>query len=238
MSGHSHWSKIKHQKLASDARKGALFSKMARAITVAAKKGADPKFNISLQKAIDDARAVNMPGDKIQAAIDKAAGPGADALQPVTYEGIAYGQPIIVEVITDNSNRTVAEIRKIFERNNAKFGQKVGHMFEKKGYINISRANASEDAVMELALEAGAEYEVTDEGFEVTCSPDKFNDVKKAFEARFKIDSAAVELTATNETEVDPDTGKKIIAFVTELEDHDDVQKTIIGCKLPESVTQ
>jgi YebC/PmpR family DNA-binding regulatory protein len=245
MSGHSHWATIKHKKQALDARKGALFSKLARALMVCAREGGDnPDFNISLQKLITEAKQSGMPMDKIENAIKKGAGKlEGQSIESKNYEGKgAGGVMIIVETLTDNSNRTSMEIRKLFERNN---GSMLGpgaamNQFERKGFIYIDAAGVSEDQLLEAVLEAGGDNcEKVGEAFEITTSFDSFLGVNKALESKkFKITSSETPFVPKydNYVEISESDAKKVLRLLEELEEHDDVQKTHHNAKIPESL--
>src|SRR6516165_2003421 len=186
MSGHSHWATIKHKKGAIDAKRGKLFSKLSRAIIIAARSGGgDPNMNLKPRYAIDKARQVSMPKDNIERAIKR----GTGELEGMHYEEITYegfgpgGVAIMVDVLTDNRNRTAGEIRKIFERGGGKMGSagNVAHLFERKGVFTVPAEGADEDALMELALDAGAEDLQRDgPAFQITCEPAAFNKVQEA----------------------------------------------------------
>lgn len=233
MAGHSKWANIKHKKARVDAKRGKLWSKCSRAIIVAAKEGGpDPAANLNLRYAIDEAKAANMPKDTIQRAIDKGAGTGDDAVvyEHVRYEGYGPGGvAIMCDALTDNRTRTAPEMREIFSKhagNLANTGA-VSYMFESKGIIVIEGANATEELLMESAVEAGAEDVVLEDGaWTVTTSPEDFLTVKEAIEgANISIDSAEVTMLPTMTTTIAGDDVKKVLAILDKLEDHDDVQK-------------
>src|SRR6476620_1954403 len=190
MSGHSKWHTIKHKKGALDAKRGKIFTKLIKEITVAARTGGsgDPDANARLRKAISDAKAQNMPNDTIDRAIKRGMGEGEGAnYDEVLYEGYGpNGVAVMVEAMTDNRNRTVAEIRHIFSKNGGNMGESgsVGWMFDKKGYIVIDKAAESEDELFEIAIEAGAD-DVKDDGevFEIFTSPDNYEAVNEAIKA-------------------------------------------------------
>src|SRR5947209_3880460 len=185
MSGHSHWATIKHKKGAIDAKRGKLFSKLSRAIIIAARHGGgDPETNLKLRYAIDKAREVSMPKDNIERAVKR----GTGETEGVTFEEITYegygpgGVAFLVDVLTDNRNRTNSEIRKIFERSGGKMGN-VGFLFERKGFFSIDAAATDEDALMSIALDAGADdLKRVGSSFEITCDPSAFNQVKEALQ--------------------------------------------------------
>src|SRR5262245_29467555 len=190
MSGHSHWATIKHKKGAIDARRGKLWSKLARAIIIAARHGGgDPNMNLKLRYAIDKARAVSMPKDNIERAIKR----GTGEIEGITYEEITYegyapgGVAVMVDVLTDNRNRTAGEIRKIFERNGGNLGSSgcVGYLFERKGLLALPTKNIDEDTLMGIVLDAGADdLQTAGEQYQITCDPASFNAVKAAVETK------------------------------------------------------
>ena len=240
MAGHSHWAGIKHKKARVDAVRGRLFSKLSKRITVAAKSGGDPAFNLDLKYAIDEAKAANMPKDNIDRAVKK----GTGELPGVTYESFAYegygpgGSGFILDILTDNRNRTAAEIRKLFSNkggNLAKEGA-VSWSFEKKGLFLVTKSAAPEDRVMEVALEAGAEdMQVDDNGYQVVCDPSQFDAVKTALtEHKIRYESASVDLLAQNLVQLDPDTLHKAVRLYEELEEHEDVNNVYVNFEFPE----
>jgi YebC/PmpR family DNA-binding regulatory protein len=231
MSGHSKWSTIKHKKGAADAKRGRVFTKLIKEITMAARLGGGaPESNPRLRKAIDDAKAVNMPADNIKRGIQRGTGelPGVN-YEEVTFEGYGPGGvAVLVEAMTDNQNRTLPEIRTIFSKNGGNLGQSgsVRFLFQKKGYLAIEKDKASEDAVMEAAIEAGAEDVTTTEQYhEVMTEPEAFNAVKTQLEEK-KIPIAVSELSMIPTTEVELDQRKadQMMRLMEALEDHDDVQ--------------
>ena len=231
MSGHSKWSTIKHKKGAADAKRGRLFTKLIKEITMAARLGGGaPESNPRLRKAIDDAKAVNMPADNIKRGIQRGTGelPGVN-YEEVTFEGYGPGGvAVLVEAMTDNQNRTLPEIRTIFSKNGGNLGQSgsVRFLFQKKGYLAIEKDKASEDDVMEAAIEAGAEdVTTTDQYHEVMTEPEAFNAVKTRLEEK-KIPVAVSELSMIPTTEVELDQRKadQMMRLMEALVDHDDVQ--------------
>jgi len=231
MAGHSHWAGIKHKKAREDAKRGKVFSKCARAITVAARQaGGDPAMNLTLRYAIDDARAANMPKDSIERAIKKGTGELQDdkPIEEVLYEGYAQaGVAVLVEAMTDNRNRTSSEIGRIFEKAGGNMGQPgcVAWMFSKKGLITVP-ADAGEDRVMETALTAGAEdMKGTDGTFEITTAPDSLGDVRRALEdAGIPVETAGIAQVPQNYIALGEDDARKVLALMETLDDHDDVQ--------------
>ncbi len=244
MAGHSHWAGIKHKKAMIDAKRGKLWSKLAKAIIVAAKHGGgDPEANLRLRYAIDDAKAVSMPKDNIQRAIKRGTGElDGGNLEEIIYEGYGpAGVAVLCEALTDNRNRTVGEIRKIFELSDGKLGATgcVAWMFDSKGLIIIPEQAVDEDRLMELALEAGAEDVRAVEGkFEVVCDPTAFREVAKAVE-RAGLETELSEITRLPQTTIDiddPETAQKVIKLIERLDDHDDVQNVSANFNIPDEV--
>jgi YebC/PmpR family DNA-binding regulatory protein len=232
MGGHSHWAGIKHKKALVDAKKGKIFTRLIREITIAAKiGGADLSSNARLRKAVDDAKAANMPADNVKRAIMKGTGqlPGA-MYEEVVYEGYGPGSvAVIVECTTDNKNRTFSEIRKIFTNKGGNIGTpgSVSYMFAKKGVILVDKAAISEEDLMDIALEAGAEDIKTQaEGYEIITPTEAFDAVKTAVEAKgVKPVSAELTMIPANEVEInDLETAQKIINMIDSLDDHDDTK--------------
>jgi YebC/PmpR family DNA-binding regulatory protein len=244
MSGHSHWAGIKHKKALVDAKRGKLWSKLAKAIIVAAKMGGgDPAANLRLRYAIDDAKAVSLPKENIQRAIKRGTGElEGTVLEEVTYEGYgAGGVAILCEVLTDNRNRTAPEIRKIFELSAGKLGGTgcVAWMFESKGLFLIPGDKTDEEQLMELALEAGADDVKRDSGnFEITCDPTAFQTVSKAL-ADAGITPEASQITRISKTSVDvtdPEAAQKVLKLMERLDDHEDVQNVSSNFYIPDDV--
>ena len=241
MSGHSKWANIQHRKGRQDAKKAKFFTKAAKDIILAAKSGGgNPEDNAGLRLAIQKAKAVNLPKDKIENAIKKGTGElaGGD-LYEIMYEGYAPGGvALLIESVTDNKNRTVAEVRHILGKNGSNMGESgsVGWMFKKKGVLVFSKENATEDALMEVGLEAGAEDIIDDDdSFTVQCEPSAFMAVSKAFEdAKIECESAEVSMVPENMIEVDIDVAHKIIKLIDALEDNDDVQKVYVNADFPD----
>jgi len=232
MSGHSHWSTIKRKKGAADAKRGKVFSKCAKAITVAAKTGGgDPDMNLRLRYAIDEARSANMPAANIQRAIKKGTGELDDGkqIEEVLYEGYGPGGvAILAEAMTDNRNRTSSDVGKLFERHGGNLGQPgcVAWMFSQKGVITVTGFD-DEEQLMDVALASGADdLNQTDDGFEVLCAPDAFEAAKKALaEAGIPIERAEVSQVPQNYISLGENDARKVLALLEGLEDHDDVQK-------------
>ena len=232
MAGHSHWANIQHKKGAADVKRAKLWSKLSRAIIIAAKHGGgDPTMNLKLRYAIDKARSVSMPKDNIERAIKRGTGEGSDAIfEELTYEGYGPGGvAVLVDVLTDNRNRTNGEIRKIFERTGGKMGSAgtVHYLFERKGVFSVDAKAVDEDTLMGVILEAGAD-DLTRQGdhFEILCDPHIFNDVKTALEkANIATNMAEITQLPKAPTDVDAETGIKVMRLKDALEDHDDVQE-------------
>jgi YebC/PmpR family DNA-binding regulatory protein len=244
MSGHSHWAGIKHKKALVDAKRGKLWSKLAKAIIVAAKMGGgDPDANLRLRYAIDDAKAVSLPKDNIIRAIKRGTGElDGGNLDEVMYEGYgAGGVAILCEVLTDNRNRTAPEIRKVFELGGGKLGGAgcVAWMFESKGLFLIPAEKIDEDKLMELALEAGADDVKPDAGkFEIICDPSAYQNVLKAL-TDAEITPEASQLTRLPKTTIDitdPETAQKVLKLMERLDDHDDVQNVSSNFNIPDDV--
>ncbi len=242
MAGHSKWANIKHRKARQDAVKGKAWSKCSRAIMVAVKNGGpDPETNLTLRYAIEDAKSVNMAKDTIEKAIKKASGEGNDG---VTYEEVRYegygpsGVAIIVDVLTDNVNRTAPEMRKLFEKGNGNLAKPgaVAFGFTSSGIILIESEQTTEDDLMEVALDAGAnDITTSDGGFEVKCEPTDFLNVKQAIEgAGIAMVSSEVTMVPSTTVDCDINTGEKVLLLLESLEDHDDVQKVYSNADIPE----
>ena len=245
MGGHSHWAGIKHKKALVDAKKGKVFTKILREITIAAKmSGGNPDQNPRLRKAMDDARAANMPSDNVKRAIMKGTGqlPGV-SYEEITYEGYGPGSTaVIVECTTDNKNRTFAEIRKIFTSRGGSIGTSgcVSYMFKSKGVIVVAKDAIGEDDLMNLALEAGAEDVRTEgEAYEVITAPDAtFEAVKKAIEDK-GITPESAELTMLPDTEVnitDEHVAETLMKMMEELDDHDDTKNVYSNYNIPDDI--
>lgn len=232
MAGHSKWANIKHKKAKNDARRGKLWSKCARAIIVAAKSGGgNPEMNLSLRYAIDDAKAANMPKDTIENAIKKGSGElGGESYESLVYEGYGpCGVAIMLDILTDNRNRTAGEIRKILDKANGNLGATgcVGYMFASKGEIFVSKEGVTEEQLMEVALEAGADdIADADEAWQVLCEPTAFLTVRKAIEeAGMTVEQASITMIPDNTVAITGDDVQKVMNMVETLEDNDDVQK-------------
>lgn len=244
MSGHSHWAGIKHKKAANDAKRGKVWSKIARMIIVAAKAGGgDPGQNLTLRYAIDKGKGANMPKDTIEKAIKKGTGElGAVNYEEVLYEGYAPGGiALMIDGLTDNRNRTAPEIKKIFEKRGGSLGNSgcVNWMFSKKGLITVKTDAIDEDSLMELALSAGADdMENTGEVYEITCDPEAYEELKKAIDEK-EIPTEVAELSMVPQTTVPVEsleTAKKILALMEDFEDHDDVQNVYANFDIPDEI--
>jgi YebC/PmpR family DNA-binding regulatory protein len=241
MSGHSKWSTIKHKKGAADAKRGKIFTRILKEVSVAARLGGgDPAGNPRLRAAIAEAKANNMPKDNIDRAIKKGTGElEGSAYEEITYEGYAPGGvAIIVEALTDNSNRTTPEIRHAFEKHGGNLGTpgSVRFQFERKGYFAIERSAVSEDKLMEIALEAGADDLRTDDPdvFELYSTTEAFEQVREALE-RNKIPTAEAKIgeIPANYVEVDEVKSRQILKLLDVLDDHEDVQNVWTNFDMP-----
>jgi len=229
MSGHSKWSTIKHKKAAKDARKGKLFSKLIKEITVAARSGGDPNFNPRLRTAVNTAKANHVTSDTIDRAIKKGSGElQGENLEEISYEGYGPGGlAVMAMALTDNRNRTVSEIRRIFERNGGNMGTAgcVAWMFSKKGLITVARS-VDEEKLMEIVLEAGAEdVNEADDVFEITTPPESFDTVCDALaKAEIATESAEVSMVPQNTVSVSGKDAEQAVKLLESLDDHDDIQ--------------
>ena len=241
MSGHSKWATIKRKKAVLDAKKGKIFTKLIKEITIAAREGGgDPAGNPRLRLAVDNAKAQNMPQDNIDRAIKKATG----ELEGVTYHELTYegygpaGVALLVEVATDNKNRTVAEVRHIFSKNGGSLGEtgSVAWMFDRKGVISLPSEGKKEDDVMEVILESGADdLSVEEDFFEVQTSVESFETVRKTLvEKEYKIDNASLQWIAKNLIEVKGEEAEKVMRIIESLEDIDDVQNVYSNADIVE----
>jgi YebC/PmpR family DNA-binding regulatory protein len=243
MSGHSKWHSIKHKKAKVDAARGRIFTKLIREITVAARVGGgDPNGNPRLRTAVLAARSVNMPADNIDRAIKK----GTGELEGVRYEEITYegygpgGVAVMVEVVTDNKNRTVGEIRKLFSKNAGNLGESgcVAFTFHKKGYIQVDASKVDEDKLMTIALDAGAEDMQREESlFALTTTPKDFEKVRDAIgKSGIKPVSAEVTMVPTTTVKLEGKQAEQMIRLMEELEEHDDVQHVYANFDIPEEI--
>lgn len=246
MSGHSKWSSIKHKKAAVDAKRGKIFTKLIKEITVAARMGGsgDPDMNPRLRTAILAAKAENMPKDNIERAIKK----GTGELEGVNYEESVYegygpgGAAVLLESLTDNKNRAVADIRHIFAKSGGNLGENgcVAWMFEKKGYINIEKSAVDEDTLMEKALDAGAEDVREDgENFEVITAPEDFETVRDALDAAsIRYVEAEVSMLPKTTTELAGKEAEQMIRLMDSLDDCEDVQKVYTNADIPDEIME
>ena len=247
MGGHSHWAGIKHKKAITDAKKGKVWTKIIKEITIAAKAGGGkPEENPRLRSVIEDAKAANMPLENVKRAIRRGTGqePG------VTYEEITYeaygpgGIAVIIQVTTDNKNRAASEIRKILDSSGGNMGStgSVNWMFEQKGYITVNKADAKEDELMTLALDLGAEdfrAPADSDQFEIITAPQDFETVKaKLTEKNIPLASGEITMLPKNEVNVGEDKAEKVLKLMDELEEHEDVQNVYSNFNIPDSVME
>ncbi|KUG04557.1 hypothetical protein ASZ90_018049 [hydrocarbon metagenome] len=249
MSGHSKWSTIKHKKARSDEKKGKEFTKLAKEITIAVKTGGggDPEANSKLKLAIQKAKAINMPNENITRAVKKGTGElDSEVLEEIIYEGYApAGVAVMLEITTDNRNRTAPDIRHLFSKHNGNMGETgcVSWMFKRVGYICISKDDLKmdEDELMMLALESGAD-DLKDEGdhYEVITSPDNFMEVKEILEKEGLLaEEADLIMMPENTVDInDQETAAKIIRLIDLFEDHDDVQRVYTNMNIPDEILE
>src|SRR5919107_267621 len=244
MSGHSKWSTIKRKKGAADAKRGALFGKLSKAITVAAREGGgDAEMNPALGLAVQKAKAGSMPKDNIERAIARGTGEGSDAdtYERITYEGYAPGGvAVLVDVLTDNRNRAASDVRYIFSKNGGKLGTSgsVAYLFERKGVILVPREGVDEDELMELALEAGAEdVETMESDYRVVTAPEDFTAVRDSLrEAGVTFENAEITMQPQNSVELDSTTARQTLRLMDALEDNDDVQEVYANFDISDEV--
>lgn len=242
MSGHSKWATIKHKKAATDAKRGSLFTKLIKEITIASRSGGKPETNPRLRVAIERAKEASMPADNIDRAIKK----GTGELEGVSYEDITLegygpgGVAIYIEGVSDNKNRTTSEIRTIFSKrgSNMAGAGSVGWMFEKKGYFVINKNTIDEDKLMSIVLDAGAEDLLTEgESYEVKTAPADFFKVKKALEDnKIATEDAEITLIPKSTVKVEGDDAKKVLELVDALEEHEDVQHVYANFDIPDDL--
>ena len=243
MSGHSKWATIKRKKAVTDSRRGKVFTQIIKEITIAAKSGGgDPSGNPRLRLAIDKAKSSNMPADNIKRAIMKGTGelPGV-SYEDVTYEGYGPGGvALIIESVTDNKNRTVSEIRHLLERNGGKFGAtgSVAWMFHKKGTIRTPKGAMTEDDMLSIVLDAGADdLRLDGDSFEITTSPEAFEAVKKAIEDQhIAIEEAEIHKVPENTVRVEGPDAEKVLKLMEALEEHDDTQHVYANFDIEEKI--
>jgi YebC/PmpR family DNA-binding regulatory protein len=247
VSGHSKWSSIKHKKGAADAKRGQLFSKLSRAIIIAAKEGGpDSDGNLALQNAIEKARSYSMPKDNIERAIAKGSGADADAssYETVVYEGYGpEGVAVLVEAVTDNRNRTASEVRHAFTKNGGNLGTTgaVAWQFERRGVVLVAADGADEDSLVTTAAEAGADdVELDGSSFVVTSAPESLTPVREALEeAGFAVESVELAMVPKSTVAVsDESTARRIVKLVEGLEDTEDVQDVYANFDIPEAVLE
>jgi YebC/PmpR family DNA-binding regulatory protein len=247
VSGHSKWSTIKHKKGAADAKRGKLFSKLSRAIMVAAKEGgADPATNLALQNAVEKARSYSMPKDNIERAIAKGAGEGTDgaSFETVVYEGYGpEGVAVIVEALTDNRNRTASEVRHMFSKHGGNLGATgaVAWQFERRGVVLVAADDVDEDELVLAAADAGAEdVERDGETFVVSSSPDELTAVRQALEtAGYTLESVGLSMVPKTTVAIaDESTARKVLRLVEGLGEADDVQDVYANFDIPEAVLE
>jgi YebC/PmpR family DNA-binding regulatory protein len=246
MAGHSHAANVMYRKAAVNNKRSKLWGKLARAITIAAKLGGgDPAANPRLRKALLDARSMSMPKDNIERAIKKGTGGGSDAdnVEEALYEGYGpSGVAVLVEILTDNRNRTAGEIRKIFDVNGGKLGSSgcVAFNFDRKGLFVIPASKTSEEQLMEVALEAGAE-DIKQEGdkFEVLCSPEAYVAVSEALTAAgIEPEMASVSRIPNTTVDLDVESARKVLKLLEQLDDHDDVQSVAANFKVSDEAME
>ncbi|MBA2476402.1 MAG: YebC/PmpR family DNA-binding transcriptional regulator [Actinobacteria bacterium] len=247
MSGHSKWSSIKHKKGAADAKRGKLFSKLSRAIIVAAREGgADPGGNLALQNAVEKARSYSMPKDNIERAIARGSGADADAaaFETIVYEGYAPGGvAVLVEALTDNRNRTASDVRHAFDKHDGNLGTSgsVAWLFERRGTVLVPAASVDEDELTLAAAEGGADdVGREDSTFSVMCAPERLAEVRAAIEAAgLAVESAEVTMVPKTTVEVaDEASAKKLLRLMDALEENDDVQGVYANFDIPERVLE
>lgn len=245
MSGHSKWSTIKRKKGVADAKRGKMFTKLIKEITISAREGGgDPGANPRLRLAIDNAKAANMPADNIDRAIKKATG----ELEGVTYHELMYegygpgGVAMLIEVATDNKNRSVAEVRHLFSKYNGSMGENgsVAWMFDRKGIITLPIQNKTEDEIMDIVIEAGAEDLQTEEDyFEVQTDLESFEPVRKALVAAdMQIENASLQWIAKNTINVSGDDAEKVMKIIEAMDDSEDVQNVYSNADFDEELIQ
>lgn len=247
LSGHSRWSQIKHKKSKEDARRGRLFSKLSRAIYVAARQGGgSPETNLALAQAIEKAREYDMPLDNIERLIKRGTGELAEGetFEQLIYEGYAPGGvAVMVDVMTDNKNRTAAEIRNLFSRYQGHLGESgcVNWLFERKGMITIVQDEGiEEDDVLSIVLEAGAEdFKVEDDSFVILTAPEDFKKVKDDLKEKgYELASAEVTMVPKSQVKVEASDAKKVIKLIEALEDHEDVQEVYSNFDIPTEIIE
>ncbi|HBC07739.1 MAG TPA: YebC/PmpR family DNA-binding transcriptional regulator [Rhodospirillaceae bacterium] len=243
MAGHSKFKNIMHRKGRQDAKRAKVFAKLGREVTVAARNGPDPNFNAALRLAVANAKALNMPNDVINRAIQKAQGNDAENYEEIRYEGYGPGGvAVIVEALSDNRNRTASEVRTAFSKNGGNLGEtgSVAFMFDRVGQISYPAAVAGAEAVFEGALEAGAEdVESDDDNHTITCQPDDFAAVRDALEERFgEPEEARLAWKPQNSISVDEGTAQTLLKLIDALEDNDDVQRVAANFEVDDEIME
>lgn len=245
MAGHSHWANIAAKKGAVDKKRGKLFAKLSRAIIVAAQQGGgDPAMNLALRYAVDKAKKASMPKDTIERAVKKGCGQiEGEQFEEVLYEGYGpSGVAVLCEILTENRNRTASEIRKLFELHGGNLGSTgcVAWMFERKGLFIVPPKHVNEDALFELALEAGADdVKRTDAGYEVTCAPEVYQSLSDAIEThKIPTDFADITRIPVTTVELDAEEGRQVLKLIEALEDHDDVQNVTANYNIPDEILE
>ncbi len=243
MSGHNKWAKIKHKKAGTDAQRGKLFSRIIKEVTIAARNGGgDPNGNPRLRLAIQNAKNANMPADNVKRAVQR----GTGELPGVNYEEITYecygpgGVALMIDLVTDNKNRTVAELRHILDRNNGKLAEagSVSWMFQKKGNIEVPRSAVKEDDLLGIIIDAGADdMKTEDDYYEITTSAESFEAVKKAIEDKaIAISNAALQMHPQNTVRVEGKEAEQVIKLMEALEEHEDVQNVYANFDIDDKV--
>ncbi|MCS7151619.1 MAG: YebC/PmpR family DNA-binding transcriptional regulator [Endomicrobia bacterium] len=243
MSGHSKWAGIKHRKMAQDAKRGKLFTRIIRELTIAAREGGgNPENNPRLRKAIEMAKEANMPQDNIKKAIMRGTGeiPGV-VYEEVVYEGYGPGGvAVMVEVTTDNKNRTTSELRKIFSQYGGSLGETgcVSWIFEQKGYITVNKQDANEDDLMSIALELGAEdFKSDDENvYEIITSPQSFDQIKQELQNRYKLQQAEITMLPKTYIKLEGKQAEQVMQLMDALEDHEDVKNVYANFDIPDEI--
>ena len=244
MAGHSHWANIKHKKAATDKKRAKVWGKIAKKLMVAAKGGSDPRDNLSLRYVIDEARAANMPKGTIDNAVAKGAGElGQDNFEEVVYEGYGpAGVAVLVEVLTDNRNRTAPELRSIFGKAGGSLGTSgsVAYQFDKRGVFAVAADAITEEKLMELALDAGAEdVQAEGEAWVIFSAATDYAAVKDALEAaEVPLESSELANVPQNTIELDEENGRRVMTLIEALEDNDDVQNVSHNADVPDAVLQ
>jgi YebC/PmpR family DNA-binding regulatory protein len=242
MAGHSHWARIKRAKSVTDARRGRMWSKLARAVIVAARSGGgDPEMNLSLRYAIDAAKDANMPKDTIDRAVKKGTGEiGGESFEELIFEGYGPGgAAVLCTVLTDNRNRTAPEIRKLFERRAGNLGatNSVAWMFSKRGVFIVPSTQADEDKLTEIALDCGADdLKTVGDAFELDCEPSVFENVRQALDAaEINPESAEISMVPSSTVTLAGEDAERMVKLIEELEDHDDVQNVYSNFEMSEA---